>query len=196
MRIHEVAGEGNNDDSWSSAADRAMDLYADGNAEAFEIVYDAVAPRLQSFVRRRTHNLPLTDDIVQQVFLHMHRARSTFVRGAAVQPWAFAIARRLIAEALRCQRDKPAFESLEEQRLTTTTLPPEDQLVAREAARQLASGLEQIPRTQREVFELLKEDGLSLKQAAGRLGISVTAVKLRAHRAIKTLRSVLGRDLR
>jgi DNA-directed RNA polymerase specialized sigma24 family protein len=41
-------------------------------------------------------------------------------------------------------------------------------------------------------FELLKEEGLSLAEAAQVLGTTVSAVKLRAHRAYEALRLVLG----
>jgi len=49
-----------------------------------------------------------------------------------------------------------------------------------------------LPETQRVAFELVKEEGLSLAEAAQVLGTTVSAVKLRAHRAYEALRAVLG----
>jgi RNA polymerase sigma-70 factor (ECF subfamily) len=49
-----------------------------------------------------------------------------------------------------------------------------------------------LPESQRTAFELLKQDGLTLAEAAAVLGVSVTAVKLRAHRAYQALRVAIG----
>ena len=48
-----------------------------------------------------------------------------------------------------------------------------------------------LPESQRTAYRLLQQEGLSLKRAATVLGTSVTAVKLRAHRAYVALRAVL-----
>ena len=54
------------------------------------------------------------------------------------------------------------------------------ELGARALAQRLAGALTRLPDSQRIAFELLKADGLTLAEAAAVLGISVTAVKLRA----------------
>src|SRR6185503_416963 len=80
-------------------ANEAMDRYADGDASAFPILYDAVAPRIEGLVRRRTSDASRIDDIVQQTFERIHRARGTFIRGSDVLSWAFKIARNLCIDA-------------------------------------------------------------------------------------------------
>src|SRR4051812_41474393 len=77
-----------------SAADLAMERYAEGDDAAFALVYDALAERLLAFLRRRLGSMSRAEDLLQQTFLRMHRARGSFVSGSAVLPWAFAIARR------------------------------------------------------------------------------------------------------
>src|SRR3954464_14193256 len=79
-------------------ANDAMDRYADGDASAFPILYDAIAPRIERLVRRRTREASRIDDIVQQTFERIHRARGSFIRGADVVSWAFAIARNLCVD--------------------------------------------------------------------------------------------------
>jgi RNA polymerase sigma-70 factor (ECF subfamily) len=49
-----------------------------------------------------------------------------------------------------------------------------------------------MPESQRAAFELIKQEGLSLVEAAAVLGTTVAAVKLRAHRAYEKLREALG----
>src|SRR5512133_1589424 len=84
-----------------SRADEAMDRYADGDEGAFGILYDELAPRLHRYALRGTRSRSAADDLVQQVMLQLHAARGRFLRSAAVLPWAYAIARRLLIDARR-----------------------------------------------------------------------------------------------
>jgi RNA polymerase sigma-70 factor (ECF subfamily) len=56
----------------------------------------------------------------------------------------------------------------------------------------LGEALAKLPRAQREAFAMLKLEGLSLEGAAERAGVSVGALKVRAHRAYKTLRKLIS----
>lgn len=77
------------------SADDAMEEYAvTGAATAFERLYDALAPRLLAYLGRRTRDLAHAEDLLQQCFLQIHRARGCFVRGSKVAPWAFAAGAR------------------------------------------------------------------------------------------------------
>src|SRR3954470_16436343 len=82
----------------NGVANDAMNRYADGDASAFPVLYDAIAPRIEGLVRRRTRDASRIDDIVQQTFERIHRARGTFIRGSDVLSWAFAIARNLCVD--------------------------------------------------------------------------------------------------
>jgi len=69
---------------------------------------------------------------------------------------------------------------------------PDDELSSRELAERVEGELLRMPETQRAAFELLRFDGLSHDEAAEVLGITVSAVKLRAFRAYSAIRAVLG----
>jgi RNA polymerase sigma-70 factor (ECF subfamily) len=176
-------------------ADLAMARYARGDEGAFALVHDYVAPRLTSYLRRRVREPALVPDLVQQTFLHMHRARKTFRAGAEVLPWAFAIARRQLVDAYRAERwlavpmNDPHGDDLA--RLRATYPCGEELLAAKEAARRVELALAGLSQPQRAAYELVKGDGLSLVQAAAVLGTTVTGVKLRTHRAYAALRLAL-----
>jgi RNA polymerase sigma-70 factor (ECF subfamily) len=186
------------DQSGSTAADSAMERYAAGDDAAFAAVYDALAARLHAYLRRHVRDLHGCDDLLQETFLRMHKARGTFVTGAAVLPWAFAIARRLVVD--RARRDRRAPAGVDDVDVDPLALfpageRPEQVVEAREAARRLAGALALLTESQRTAFELLKQDGLTLVEAAEVLGVSVTAVKLRAHRAYESIRTALGHGM-
>ena len=81
-----------------------MERYANGDDAAFGALYDAIAPRLLGFLSKATRDAAATEDLVQQTFLQMHRARGSFIRGAPVMPWALAIAKRLMIDSARRRR--------------------------------------------------------------------------------------------
>jgi RNA polymerase sigma-70 factor (ECF subfamily) len=172
-----------------------MERYATGDDAAFGDLYDLLYPRLLGFLRRRLREAELAEDFAQQTFLQMHRARGHFMRGAEVAPWAFAIARNLVADAARRRRIEPVLLEREESDMDarpTSEPGPDDLLHARRVAERIEQTIALLPATQRIAFELIKQDGLSLSEAAEVLGTTVTAVKLRAHRAYASLRSMLG----
>jgi RNA polymerase sigma-70 factor, ECF subfamily len=176
------------------AANAAMERYAAGDDTAFAELYDALAPRLHQYLARQTRDTSRAEDLLQQTLLHIHRARGRFAAGADVFPWAFAIARRLFIDGLRRGKHEVVAataggDSFYE---SAGTAPPADDLLhTKRVAQAVARELAKIPETHRVAFELVKTEGLSMREAAEVLGTTVTAVKLRAHRAYVALRAAL-----
>jgi RNA polymerase sigma-70 factor (ECF subfamily) len=174
-----------------------MERYASGDDAAFGELYDVLCAPLLRFVGRQVRSDALAEDLVQQTFINMHRARGQFIRGAEVVPWAFAIARRVATDWQRRQRTEARFRERDRDGGALEDAPSpdpaaDDMLAAREMAERFEQEVSRLPPGQRIAFELLKQDGLSLSEAAAVLGITVTAVKLRAHRAYVALRAALG----
>lgn len=178
----------------SAHLDAAMDRYALGEDAAFETIYDGLAPRLQSFLARYTHDRAKAEDVVQQTMLQIHRHRGRFMPGAQVVPWAFAIARRLLIDQHRRGGREvlsPTGDDTMTQLLVAVDARADDVAIAKEVARKLEEELARLPENQRVAFELIKQDGLSVAEAAQVLGTTVAAVKLRAHRAYEAIRGML-----
>ena len=181
-------------DPASALLDAAMDRYARGDDSAFEEIYDGLAPRLQSFLLRYTQDRARAEDVVQQTMLQIHRARGRFRLGGQVVPWAFAIARRLLIDQHRRGGREvlaPSGDDNLTQLLEAVDARADDVVIAKEVAGKLADELARLPENQRVAFELIKQDGLSVAEAAQVLGTTVAAVKLRAHRAYEAMRAVL-----
>ena len=179
-------------------ADAAMERYAAGEEAAFAELYDVLAPRLLGFLRKATRDEHAAEDLMQQTLMQMHRARGSFIPGARVTPWAFAIARRLLIDSVRRQRlerrlfsDAPADEEQLIAAGGATMVSADELLHARRLERRVLQRFDALPETQQRAYRLLHQEGLSLQGAAEALGTSVTAVKMRAHRAYLALRGVL-----
>lgn len=174
----------------------AMGRYANGDDAAFAELYDAIAPRLFGFLLKTTRDRVASEDLMQQTFLQMHRARGSFISGAPVMPWALAIARRLLIDSTRRRRvELGLFFYGDDDRMASEpragTATADDVLDARRLEERVQRQFDALPETQRSAYRLVKLEGLSLKGAAHVLGTSVTAVKLRTHRAYVALRSAL-----
>lgn len=172
-----------------SKASLAMARYADGDTRAFVEVYDELSSGLFDYLQKLTRNEAAAEDLLQQTFLRMHDARGRFEPGAAVEPWAFSIARRLFIDWYRQGRTVVATGLIDDDVLPTSEPDAEAILHGYQLAERLERLLNALPPQHREVFLLVREHGLSLAQAAEVLGITQIAVKMRAHRAYEGLRA-------
>lgn len=160
--------------------------YALGDGRAFRILFARYWPLVLRRVASQRHD---ADDLVQQTFLHLHRARHDFDPSHRFRPWLLTIALNVKKEHYRKRRRRPELLSeldgppeLSDERSTWTDF---------ERTSALRRAVERLPRTQREVLELRCELGLSFSEVARTLGITVSAVKVRAHRGYVTLRDTL-----
>ena len=169
-----------------------MERYAGGDDASFGLVYDALAPRLYGYLLRQTRDTSRAEDLLQQTMLHIHRARASFIPGAEVTPWAFAIARRLLVDSLRRGKREVLADDGEVDGGADKGPAADELAQARELATRVERILAKLPQSQRAAFELIKNEGLSVAEAAQVLGTTVAAVKLRAHRAYEALRGALG----
>jgi RNA polymerase sigma-70 factor (ECF subfamily) len=183
-------------ESEATEADAAMDLYArDGDPRALARVIDLIQPRLFGYIRRQLHGDANAEDLVQVCFLKLHQHRGRFCPGAAVLPYAFAIARRLLIDKARSDRRERGREATLSNQPPPRSQGPEDLLARRRALARIEAALCEIPEHHREAFELTAMDGLSLEAAAAITDTTPTTLKMRKHYALAALRERLGDEL-
>jgi RNA polymerase sigma-70 factor (ECF subfamily) len=163
-----------------------MNRYVDGEPAAFDQLYAQLAPH----VRRRLVRLAGpdgVDDLVQQTFMKVHRARHQWRRDTLVRPWVMTIARHLATDSLRARgarRDRVTDDGT----LPELDLEPSDTACMEARARAVRAAIEALPESQRSVVELHKLEGRSFDDIAETLGISSGTARVRAHRAYGRLR--------
>jgi len=172
-----------------------MERYASGDDSAFSDLYEALAPPLYRYLVRQTRDPVRAEDLLQQTMLQIHTHRSRFWPGANVTPWAYAIARRLLINSYRRRtREAAATPSHWAEEESAGAQPADDLLHTKRVASALDRELARLPEAQRVAFELIKKEGLSVREVAEILGTTATAIKLRAHRAYVALRAALGEE--
>ena len=140
------------------------------------------------------HRAPAdVEDSVQDILLTLHAIRHTYDPGRPFKPWLVAIARRRIADRLRVQfrsRDRETILTAEHE----TFAAPEANLIEQESeARRLREAMAQLPDGQRKAVVMLKLEQKSLAETAAATGMSVTALKVSSHRALRNLKKLLER---
>jgi RNA polymerase sigma-70 factor (ECF subfamily) len=192
--------------------EQAMDRFAAGDDEALGDVYDLASPAVFSFLKGLCRDRQLAEDLTQETFLRIHRARGLFRVGSPVLPWAYTIARRLFLDEVRSRRSEKvvpqvggnargpsvtgdAGEPARAFEVAAAGPSAEELFADRELARALDEALAQLPEAQASAFRLLKGEGLSVAEVAGIMGTTKGAVKLRAHRAYEALRNLLRGEL-
>jgi RNA polymerase sigma-70 factor, ECF subfamily len=174
-----------------------MQRYAEGEDHLFEALYRLLAPDLYRFCKRLTRQQAEADDVFQETFLKLHRARATYLPGSNVLHWAFAIARSVYLDRLRYWRRRPeslgaSNDTAEDDYLQADDqYAPEAQALAHDLAGVVTAELDRMSEKNRVAYVLLREHGLSVKEAAAILGTTTTVVKQRAHRAYDLLRAAL-----
>jgi RNA polymerase sigma-70 factor (ECF subfamily) len=176
-----------------------MQQYQAGDAQAFRELYALVAPRLLGYLAKLTKSRAVADDLLQQTFLKIHRARAAYVTGADPVPWFYAIAHRtFLDEARRATRAivRTAGDDVPEipAGLTGESDDRRDEpRVDPELAKAALDALAGLPDQQREAVVLTKLEGKSVAEAAEIAGTTVGAMKVRAHRGYEALRKLLGK---
>lgn len=89
-----------------------MRRYGGGEDTAFDLLYEAMAPRLLRFCLRLTTIGADADDLFQETFLRVHRARATYMPGGNALHWAFAVARSVFRDRLRYRRKRVGTASI------------------------------------------------------------------------------------
>jgi RNA polymerase sigma-70 factor (ECF subfamily) len=165
-----------------------MTAYVAGDADAFDRLFMRWAPRLRALYLRSGLNADVADDLVQQCFLQVHRARADFDGTRRLHPWILTIALNLRRQLFRRRGRKPE-EGLDVE--TAEPRAPAIDLDAPFVAAAVRDALARLPDPHREVIVLHWFEGMSFSEIAQVLGGTTTALKVRAHRGYGRLRAEL-----
>ena len=166
-----------------------------GDAQSYEQLLRAIVPFIRSLARRYSRGATAAEDVVQDVLLCVHRIRHTWDPARPFCPWLAAIAARRGIDRIRRDSRISRHELNDEAAYETFAAPAaNNETGALRAAEQIEPLLAALPERQRQALEATKLRGLSLAQAAEESGQSVAALKVNVHRAVKSLRRLLGND--
>jgi RNA polymerase sigma-70 factor (ECF subfamily) len=150
-----------------------------------------VAAQLRPFLARRIDAAEV-DDVMQDVWLRVQRGLPGLKDEERFTSWLFQIARNAVAEHQRSRARHPLPAAPVESELAAEPAEPGND--DREAARSLASCISifvaRLPSPYREAVTLVELEGLTVREAAEMVGVSVSGMKSRVQRGRAQLRQL------
>jgi RNA polymerase sigma-70 factor, ECF subfamily len=146
-----------------------------------ERLFAAYGRRLRAYLRGASGSPELTDDLAQDVFLHVVRGQRSYEARGGERAWLFQIARNVAADHRRRVHARPILAPVQEP-VQPATQPL--QLSLREALARLTSD-------ERDAFLLCEVAGLTYVEIAAALGVTVPAVRSVLYRARLSLRALV-----
>jgi len=161
--------------------------------DAYRRLLTEITPYLRALAQRHHRDARDVEDSVQDILLTIHSIRHTYDPARPFKPWLVAIGRRRIIDRLRANRRGRLRETELTEEHETFSEPATNIHEAQSDSRLLREAMESLPAGQREAIRLLKIEEKSLKQASAESGVSVAALKVSVHRAVRALRAILER---
>jgi RNA polymerase sigma-70 factor (ECF subfamily) len=162
--------------------------------DATQDIWSEFGHRLRGFIVRRVASDADADDILQEVFLRIHRHAGTVERRERLTSWLFQVTRNAIIDYYRAteRRELPAgalsdLEGVGADATGSGEASDAEPAAHRELATCLRPMIERLPPLYREAVTLIDLEGLPQKEAAARAGLSLSGMKSRVQRGRQAL---------
>jgi RNA polymerase sigma-70 factor (ECF subfamily) len=158
-----------------------------GDKQAYEQLLTEIARVIRRYLRTRFGQADFVEDILQECLLSVHKGRHTYDARRPFRAWLFAIVRHRSIDLLRRQgRDACG----------TVPVDPEVQPQAGSVATIVDTSLilSQLSPQHRDIIVRTKYLGYSAQEVGMQLGITVAAVRVRLHRALRHTRRLINAE--
>ncbi|MDE2305827.1 MAG: sigma-70 family RNA polymerase sigma factor [Gammaproteobacteria bacterium] len=150
-----------------------------GDARAYRALLLELTPWLRSYYAKRLP-MAMVDDAAQEVLMTLHAKRHTYDPAKPFGPWLVAIARYKWIDRLRAMKETLSDEIPEE-------IAAPDTGESFGSAQTLDALMSRLKPAQAEAIRLVKIEGLTVKEAAERLGQTIALVKVNIHRGLRQM---------
>ena len=184
--------------------EQLFQLYMNGTEEGFQLLMRRYEPRIQGFLRKRLNDEERVEDLTQDTFLRIHRARDSYDPGRKFSTWIHTIANNLLKNEFRnrSRRRETVFSELRPEtspgggvsrpvEFRAEGADPEQETYRSELRIAIDIAIGQMDEHHRIPFVMREVEDLSYEEIAEAIGIPVGTVKSRLNRARNSFRSLL-----
>jgi RNA polymerase sigma-70 factor (ECF subfamily) len=147
-----------------------------------------VEARLRPYVARRVASQTDVEDVLQETFVRIHRGLPTLADGERFGPWVYRIAANAVADHVRTRARHPLVAGTTERLGEETALDDPGESLEGDLAECVALFVARLPSPYREAITLTELEGLTQKDAAEMLGVSLSGMKSRVQRGRERIR--------
>ena len=172
-----------------------MQLVHDGDARAFEVIYDRHSGVAFSLAYRMCGRRAMAEDVVQEAFVSLWRSGSRYDRGrGSVRSWVLGVVHNRAVDSFRRESVRTGRDVSDEDavRRLASEESTEHEVQRREDAAQVRAALAELPGEQRQVIELAYFGGFSHSEIASMLDLPSGTVKGRMRLGLTKLRISLA----
>jgi RNA polymerase sigma-70 factor (ECF subfamily) len=161
-----------------------------GKSDQYAVLVDRYRSLAYNLAFRMVGDPDVAQDMAQESFIAAYQGLKEFKFGSRFSSWLYTIIMNKCRDHLRTKRPNTPVDDLVEVRQDRSP-SPEELAVSRQAGDLIQEALDALPMEYREVLVLKHVQELEYGEIAEMLGVSIGALKVRAHRGREMLREKL-----
>jgi RNA polymerase sigma-70 factor (ECF subfamily) len=170
--------------------------YKEGDSAAFEVLYTRFRLPMFRYLRNQCGNEAVAEEIFQDVWLNLVRARKRYQVTASFKTYIYRLAHNRLIDYYRKQKHGVPSSYHEHENLLNTNdtanhITPQRQLNSERQVDSLLNALAELPEAQREAFLLKEETGLSVEEIAEMTNVKTETAKSRIRYAMNKLKQAV-----
>uniref|UniRef100_UPI0032174CFE RNA polymerase sigma-70 factor n=1 Tax=uncultured Draconibacterium sp. TaxID=1573823 RepID=UPI0032174CFE len=163
--------------------------------EAFDVLFHKYSDKLYRFAYSLLKNKEDSKEIVQEAFLRIWTKREEIDSTKSFKSFLFSISYNLVIDQLRVRLKDQEYRKFLVRFFESENFELKSKLDYDNMVVQIRNAVEELPEKRKQIYILSRELGLTHKEIASRLGISVKTVENQITLALKHLKTRLGKDV-
>ncbi len=170
-----------------------LEALRSGDHEVFGDIYVHYWDPLYNFIRNLIGSSEDAREMTQDIFIVLWESRRRIDPGrrGGIKPYLYGIARNKVMDWFDHKKVESRFERIVSSKGIEEELPADEAAIAREMALITQLVVNQMPKTRREVFTMVVENGMSIDEAAEQMQVSKATISTHLYHARQELRKVL-----
>ncbi len=163
--------------------------------KSFDILFEKYSAKLYRFSFSLLKNHEDSKEIVQETFFRVWDKRREIDSSKSFKSFLFTISYHLIIDQLRLKLKDQEYRKFLKEYFKAEEVKVDSVTDYETLSRQISSVIEELPAKRKQIFTMSREQGLSHKEIAGKLNISVKTVENQINLALKLIKSRLGNNI-
>ena len=162
---------------------------AEGDIAAIEVLYIRYAPQVKSFVLAILKNESDSEDIVQDIFLKVWEERDKLTNVRSFRSYLYSMIRNMVYNKLKKRAvHQRYFAFAGKERVSVN---PENRIVTKDLLTHIQTEIENLPKQQRDIYMMNREDSLTYKEISDRLGVSPKTIQYHIGKVLSRLKTAI-----
>lgn len=174
---------------------KLVEQLSNNDLKAFDQLYNLYSQKLYRFSFSMLKNVEDSKEIVQEVFFRVWNKRQDINTSKSFKSFLFTISYNLIVDQLRLKLKENEYRNFLKKYFDSNSVSQSNLTDFETISKQVELAVEELPGKRKQIYTLSRKNGLSHKEIAGQLGITVKTVENQISLALKHIKLKLGKDI-